>query len=160
MKPDDVWLAQDGNFQQVIPQGLVARVSSYIGAAVLLLLGPAMMIVVAAGGAFELPTLIGGIAILVTAGGFGILSAVSTMRMRRRVLRLERTGRPATAEVVSSRSASLGEETGIEVTLRVSGPDVPPFELKHRSTENRIAALGSSFPVIVDPADGAYLIVR
>lgn len=160
MKPDELWLAQDGNFQQVIPKGVVARVSSYVGGVVLLLLGPALMIGLGAAGAFELPTLIGGIAILATAGSFGVVSMVSTVRMKRRVERLARNGRPATAEVIASRPASLGEETGVEVTVRVSGPDVPEFEMKHRSTESRIAALGETFRVIVDPADGAYMIVR
>lgn len=160
MKPDELWLAQDGNFQQVIPKGRAARVASYIGGAVLLLLGPAMMITVGAAGAFEWPTLLGGIAILATAGGYGVLSTVSTVRMQRRVERLARNGRPAVAEVIGARPASIGEETGVEVTVRVSGPDVPPFEMKHRSTESRIAALGETFRLIVDPSDGAYMIIR
>lgn len=156
---DDVWLAQDGNFRQVIPKSAFARLSAYVGGAVLLLLGPAMMIVIAAAGAFEWPTLVGGMAIIVTAGGFAVLSIVSTIRMQRRVERLARTGRPATAEVIAVRPASIGEETGVEATLRVSGPDVPAFEMAHRGTESRVGALGERFAVIVDPADGAYLIV-
>ncbi|MBW9092603.1 hypothetical protein JNB62_02775 [Microbacterium jejuense] len=159
MKPDELWMAQDGNFQQVIPKGPVARAGSYVGGVVLLLLGPALIVVVALAGAFELPTLIGGIAILVISGGFGVLSMVSTARMQRRVHRLARNGRPATAEVIAARPAAIGEETGVEVTVRVSGPDVPEFEMTHRSTESRIAALGETFRVIVDPADGAYQIV-
>lgn len=160
MKPDELWMAQDGNFAQVIPKGAVARAMIFVGGVVLLLLGPAMMIVIAVAGAFEWPTLVGGIAILLTAGGYGVLSMVSAVRMQRRVRRLARNGRPATAEVIASRTASIGEETGIEVTVRVSGPDVPSFEMTHRSTESRIAALGETFPVIVDPSDGAYRILR
>jgi hypothetical protein len=160
MKPDELWLAEDGNFQQVIPKGPVARASSYVGGVVLLLLGPALIVVVWVAGAFELPTLLGGIAILVTSGVFGILSMVSTTRMQRRVERLARNGLPATAEVIASRPASIGEETGVEVTVRVSGPDVPAFEMTHRSTESRIAALGETFRLIVDPSDRAYMIVR
>ena len=160
MRSDELWLAEDGNFQQVIPKGPVARAMGYVGAVVLLLLGPALIVVVSAAGAFELPTLIGGIAILVVSGGFGILSMVSTARMQRRVERLARNGRPATAEVIASRAASIGEETGVEVTVRVRGPDVPAFEMTHRSTEARIGALGERFRVIVDPADGAYMILR
>lgn len=160
MRPDELWLAEDGNFQQVIPKGPFARAIGYVGSVVLLLLGPALIVVVSAAGAFELPTLIGGIAILVISGGFGVLSMVSITRMQRRVERLARNGRPAAAEVIAARPASIGEETGVEVTVRVSGPDVPAFEMTHRSTDSRIAALGETFRVIVDPADGAYMIVR
>jgi len=160
MKPDELWLAQDGNFTQVRVKGPVARFVSYVGGVIELLIGPALMITLAVVGAFELPTLIGGVAIIVIVGGLGLATIVSTARMQRRVRRLELHGRPATAEVQDPRSVILGEETGVEVTLRISGPGVPAFEAKHRGSDSAIERLGRSFPVIVDPSDGAYMIVR
>ncbi|MFB7252368.1 hypothetical protein [Microbacterium sp. NPDC056234] len=160
MKPDDLWLAQDGNFTQVRRRSLVSRLASYAGGVIGLLAGPAMMITLGAVGAFELPSLIGGVAIIIVVGGLGLATIVSTSRMQRRVHRLEERGRLATAEVLDPRSVSLGEETGVEVTLRISGPGVPVFETTHRGTDGDIERLGSSFRVIVDPSDGAYMIVR
>lgn len=160
MKPDELWLAQDGNFTQVRRKSAVARFASYTAGVIELLAGPALMITLAAVGAFELPSLIGGIALIVFVGGLGLATIVSTVRMQRRVQRLEQHGRPATAEVQDPRSVSLGEETGVEVTLRISGPDVPECETTHRGSDGAIDRLGSSFPVIVDPSDGAYMIVR
>lgn len=159
MKPDDLWLASDGNFDQVIPAGPVRRALSYLGGVVALMLGPALVIVIAAAGELAWQTLLGGAATLVFIGGFGVASMVSTARMQRRVERLARHGRPATAEVVSSRTASIGEETGTEVTMLVTGDGFEPFRATHRSTDARIERLGQRFRLVVDPSDGAYLIV-
>lgn len=160
MKSDDLWLAEDGNFTQVVPRGRFARFASYTGGVLELLAGPALMIVIGRVGEFALPTLVGGIAVIVVVGGFGLATIVSTARMQRRVQRLAARGRPATAEVMDPRSVPLGEETGVEVTLLISGPDVPAFQTSYRGSDGRIDRLGASFPVIVDPADGAYMIVR
>lgn len=64
--------------------------------------------------------------------------------------------------LVRSRSRAarfVGEEAGVEVTLRISGPGVAAFETPYRGSDGAIERLGRSFSVIVDPADGAYMIV-
>lgn len=160
-KPDELWLADDGNFDLVVPASPFARVMGYVGGVVLILLGPALMVVLLAVGAFEWPSLVGGLAILVVSGGFGLASAMSTRRMQRRVERLTRQGRPATARVIGSRAVTLGEaESGLEVALVIEGPGVSPIRTRLRGKDHRIEALGEEFPVIVDPADGAYLIAE
>ena len=82
------------------------------------------------------------------------------MRMQRRVLRLRRDGVAATAEVVASRGVSLGEESGVEVTLRISGDGFPAFQVAHRGGHGAIDKLGARFPLVVDPRDRAYMIVQ
>lgn len=83
---------------------------------------------------------------------------MSTVRMKRRSERLARNGRPATARVVSARACSLGEETGIELTLRISGAEVPEFETTHQGHDDR--AVGEEFAVVVDPSDNIFMILR
>lgn len=160
-KPDELWLADDGNFDLVVPASRLTRLTSYAGAVALILLGPALMVVLLAVGAFEWPSLVGGVAILVVSGGFGLAAATSTRRMQRRVERLTRQGRPATARVVGSRAVTLGEaDSGVELALEIEAPGRPPVSTRLRGTEDRLRPLGEEFPVVVDPVDGAYLIVR
>ncbi|PJJ63275.1 hypothetical protein [Compostimonas suwonensis] len=160
MRSDELWIAEDGNIDRVVPKGPLARFASYASGVIALLLGPALIVVVVAVGEFGWPTIVGGIAVLVVIGGLGLASMVSTARMQRRVERLSQRGRPAVAEVVASKPIPLGEETGIEVTLRVSGAEVPSFQMTHRGMPGQVDRLGQRFPVLVDPADGAYLLVR
>lgn len=160
MESDELWIATDGNFDQVIPASAVGRALSYVGSVVGILAGPALMVTLWIAGAFEWPSLAGGIAILLTVGLFSLATMVSTMRMQRRVRRLRGEGREATAEVIASRSVSLGEESGVEVRLRISGEGFPPFEAAHRGSDGAIEKLGARFPVVVDPRDRAYMIVR
>ena len=160
-KPDELWLSDDGNFDLVVPKSPLSRFLGYLGSVVLILLGPALMVVLLAAGAFEWPSLVGGIAILVVSGGFGVLTASSIRRMQRRVERLARDGRPATAHVIGSRDVTLGEgESGVELAVRIAAPGMPDIRTRLRGQDTRLTALGDEFPVIVDPADGAYLIVR
>lgn len=160
-RPDELWLADDGNFDLVVPKSRLARVLGYLGSVVLILLGPALMVVLLVAGAFEWPSLVGGIAILVVSGGFGLASATSILRMERRVARLLRQGVPATAHVEGSRAVTLGEaESGLEVALRIEAPGLAPVRTRLRGTDARVEALGERFPVVVDPTDGAYLIDR
>lgn len=158
MKPDALWLAEDGNFDLVVPASPAARFASYSWAVIALLLGPALIVTLDVVGELHWLSVLGGLAVLVFVGGFGLLSAVSTLRMQRRVERISRRGRPATAEVLGSRAVSLGEETGTEVALRIAGDEVPAFETRYRGTAGAIDRLGARFEVLVDPADRAYLI--
>ncbi|MBT2486197.1 MULTISPECIES: hypothetical protein [unclassified Microbacterium] len=42
MKPDELWLAQDGNFTQVLRKGPAARFAGYAVGVIELLIGPAL----------------------------------------------------------------------------------------------------------------------
>lgn len=160
MASDELWIAADGNFDQVVPVSTVGRVLIYAGSVIGILAGPAMMVTLFVAGAFQWQSLVGGVAVILTLGLFSLSSIVSTVRMQRRVQRLRRHGRAAIADVADSRSVSLGEESGLEVTLRISGESVATFEVAHRGSHSAIGRLGARFPVVVDPKDQAYMIVR
>ncbi len=160
MASDELWIAADGNFDQVVPVSVVGRIASYVGSVIGMVVGPAMVVMLFVAGAFEWQSLVGGVAILFTLGLFSLSSMVSTMRMQRRVQRLCRDGRAAFADVVDSRSVSIGEESGLEITLRISGERIATFEVAHRSSNGAIGRLGARFPVVVDPKGHAYMIVR
>lgn len=159
MARDGLPLADDGNFDQVVPAGPVARSFAYLWGTVGLLVGPALIVVLAVVGELQWQGIVGGGVTTLAVGGISAASLLATVRMKRRTDRLARNGRPATAHVVGSRTVSIGEETGTELTLRISGPDVPEFETTHRGTDHRIGALGDEFPVVVDPSDNIFMIL-
>ena len=76
MESDELWIAADGNFDQVVPVSAVGRGLSYFGSIIGILAGPAMMVTLFVVGAFEWPSLVGGIAILLTLGLFSLSSMV------------------------------------------------------------------------------------
>lgn len=160
MTRDRPILASDGNFDEVVPRGAVARAFGYSGAAIAMLAGPALIVVLALAGELAWQGVVGGMATTVLVGGFGLAEWLSIARGKRRADRLTRTGRPATALVVGARPCSIGEETGTEVTLRISGPEVPEFEVTHRGPTHRVPAVGESLAVVVDPSDGLFRILR
>jgi hypothetical protein len=160
MKPDTLLVANDGNFTLVVPKHPVLRFMSYASAVVGVLLGPALILVITLVGELHVLTIIGGVAILLTTGSWGIRSAISTARMQRRVLRLRARGLPATAQVVGTKSVSLGEETGTQLTLRISGTHVPMFRTTYRGKGSAFEDRGDAFAVVVDPKDNAWLIVE
>ncbi|MEU4385564.1 hypothetical protein [Promicromonospora sp. NPDC023805] len=159
MARDDLPLANDGNFDQVVPAGPVARLFTYVSETVGLLAGPALIVALDLVGELQWQGILGGVVVTVVVGGLSAASLVATVRMKRRTDRLARNGQPATAHVVDSRTVSIGEETGTELTLRISGPDVPEFETTHRGTDHRTGELGDEFPVVVDPSDNIFMIL-
>lgn len=158
MKRDDPPLALDGNFDQVIVQGPAARLSIYVAGVIGCLAGPALLVSLVLAGELAWQGVVGAVATTIVLGSFGALEIMSTVRMRRRVQRLARNGRPATGRVIGARGCTLGEETGIEWTLRISGPQVREFETTHRDKDDR--GVGDEFPVVVDPTDNIFMILR
>jgi hypothetical protein len=159
MTRDDLPLADDGNFDQVVPAGPAARLFAYVSETVGLLAGPALIVVLYLVGELQWQGILGGVVVTLVVGGMSAASLLATVRMKRRTDRLTRDGRPATAHVVGSRTVSIGEESGTELTLRISGPDVPEFETTHRGRDHRAGALGDEFPVVVDPSDNIFMIL-
>ncbi|WP_433273077.1 hypothetical protein ACQPZF_18085 [Actinosynnema sp. CS-041913] len=164
MGSDDLLLADDGNFDQVQPQGPVGRLISYLCASLLMLAGPACIALSAVTGEPAWPGVLVvvaiGVVVTILVGGFGAMLWISTSRGKRRAGRLARNGRPATARIVGTTSCTLGEESGTELTLRISGPEVPEFETTHRSRLDTVSSLGEEFAVVVDPSDNLFRIVR
>ncbi|MCE6996484.1 hypothetical protein LZG04_16995 [Saccharothrix sp. S26] len=78
-------------------------------------------------------------------------------RARRRLLRLDAVGLPATGLVLATRSDG-GEMPEIVVTVRISGPDVPAFDTTVTVRFDPVIRPGYELTVLVDPDDGTFLI--
>jgi hypothetical protein len=73
------------------------------------------------------------------------------------LLRLEAVGLPATGEVLRSESDG-GEMPNLILTVRISGPHVPPFGTTVTARPGPSTKPGSRLTVLVDPDDGTFLI--
>ncbi|NUT48502.1 MAG: hypothetical protein HOV94_14510 [Saccharothrix sp.] len=80
-----------------------------------------------------------------------------TGRARRRLLRLDAVGLPATGVVIAAEDDG-GEVTNVKVTMRISGPDVPPFEATVTTSPGPGTKVGNEVTVLVDPDDGTFLV--
>ncbi|GAA2398825.1 hypothetical protein Cme02nite_07640 [Catellatospora methionotrophica] len=81
------------------------------------------------------------------------------VRARQDRLRLETAGLPATAEITGVRATSLGEESGVELTLLISGTGFEPFESTSKCKDDEVLKVGARLNAVVDPADRLYAIV-
>ncbi|MFJ6671579.1 hypothetical protein ACIQMJ_10780 [Actinosynnema sp. NPDC091369] len=81
---------------------------------------------------------------------FGIAVWRGVARARRRLLRLDEVGLRATAEVLSV--GPISEDPTIRVRLRISGPDVPEFEIEHDTPHHGLKP-GDRLVAMVDPDD-------
>ncbi|MEV0677109.1 hypothetical protein AB0I60_11355 [Actinosynnema sp. NPDC050436] len=95
------------------------------------------------------------LALLLTPLGIGVWRG--TTRTRRRLLRLDEVGLPATAEILSARGDG-GEVEHVEMVLLISGPDVPPFRAEYRCAMDSGFRRGRLLTAVVDPDDGTFLI--
>ncbi|MEH1165299.1 hypothetical protein V6V47_07920 [Micromonospora sp. CPCC 205539] len=80
-------------------------------------------------------------------------------RAQRDLRRLEAAGVTATAEITAVRPISLGEESGTELTLLISGPGFEPFESTSRCKDDSALTVGARLNAVVDPTDRLYAIV-
>lgn len=159
MADDTPRFATDGNFDEVRVAGPVVRGIGVLFDIVMIAAGPALVIVLAIFGELNWIGVLGGIAIFCTAGWGGVTHLKSAKRARRRAARVERNGRPAVATVIASRDVSLGEQDGVEITLKITGPEVPSFHTTRRETTGQAHEVGDEFRVVVDPSDGVYRIL-
>nr|BFE57899.1 hypothetical protein GCM10020063_024250 [Dactylosporangium thailandense] len=145
------------------PAGGFGRLMRVLGAP-LLLMGP-FLVFAAAFLATSEPT---GNRWIMAAAGVGV--TVSCVRLhrfesrlddqaRRDQRRLETAGVPATAEITAVRPASLGEESGIELSLLISGPGFEPFASASQCKDDSALKVAARLNAVVDPADGLYAIV-
>ncbi|MEE6260738.1 hypothetical protein [Plantactinospora sonchi] len=80
-------------------------------------------------------------------------------RARRDLRRLEAVGVAATAEITAVRPTSLGEESGVELNLLISGPGFEPFESTSQCKDDSALTVGARLNAVVDPTDRLYAIV-
>ncbi len=70
--------------------------------------------------------------------------------------RLRQCGRPAVAEIIDMEVTTDGETEWAELTLRISGPDVPPFEGYFRCEPEPIMTVGARLKAVVDISDNLF----
>ncbi|GHH38989.1 hypothetical protein [Lentzea cavernae] len=81
--------------------------------------------------------------------GIGVWRGVT--RAKRRLLRLDEVGLPATAVVLSVEPIS--EDPTVRVRLLVKGPDVPEFVVEHDTRYDPALKPGNTLVATVDPDD-------
>ncbi|WP_030620276.1 DUF3592 domain-containing protein [Streptomyces fulvoviolaceus] len=80
----------------------------------------------------------------------------STVVEREHNRRLDAVGVPATAEITDLTDFAGGEDTGVVVGLRVSGPGVRTFETSWRRSHHPALRAGRRLTAVVDPADNLF----
>ncbi|GAA3458031.1 hypothetical protein ACFFSW_26155 [Saccharothrix longispora] len=73
--------------------------------------------------------------------------------------RVRAVGLPAAAEIVAVTRASVGEDFGVELTLRVSGTGIAPFVGRVTCLAEDDLVVGTVLRALVDPADNAFTVV-
>lgn len=89
--------------------------------------------------------------------GVFFLRGVATSRKAER--RVHKVGIPATAEIVAVATASVGEATGVELTLHVTGDGVRPFTGKVSCLADDDLHVGTTLNALVDPTDNTFTVV-
>ncbi|GAB2968334.1 hypothetical protein [Saccharothrix stipae] len=82
---------------------------------------------------------------------FGIAVWRGVARAKRRLLRLDEVGLPATAVVLSVEPIS--EDATVRVRLLIKGPDVPEFVIEHDTRYDSSLKRGNKLAATVDPDD-------
>lgn len=87
--------------------------------------------------------------------GLGLWGHTAAEREHNR--RLDAVGVPATAEITDLTDFDWsGEESGVEVGLRVSGPGFRTFETTWKRTHHPTLRVGLRLTAVVDPSGGLF----
>ncbi|MGW6444477.1 hypothetical protein [Lentzea sp. NPDC055074] len=92
-----------------------------------------------------------GIVLTVVLLPLGIAVWRGITRAKRRLLRLDEVGLPATAHVLTTESIS--EDATVRVRLLIRGPDVPEFVIEHDTRYDPALRPGNELVATVDPDD-------
>ncbi|MGW6922732.1 hypothetical protein ACWGA9_15865 [Streptomyces sp. NPDC054950] len=143
----------DAEPKQVSDTGLYGTVVLYSTALGMCVCGPVML-------GFTLfaaaPLLLGGIlsTLLCTPLGIGLWAHASLERADNR--RLDAVGVTATAEVTDLTAWEDGDDAGVTVALRVSGPGFRTFETTWKRSRHPALRVGLRLAAVVDPADNLF----
>ncbi|MFJ9246851.1 hypothetical protein [Streptomyces sp. NPDC101776] len=151
---------RDGTSPESPQMSLTERVGAwdaavlYFSSAVMVLSGPVMLAFAVLAGA-EL-MLIGVVfTVVLVPVGLGLWFHTDAERGHNR--RLDAVGIPATAEITDLTDFDWnGEESGVEVGLRVSGPGLRTFEATWRRGHHPGLRVGRGLAAEVDPAGGRF----
>lgn len=90
--------------------------------------------------------------------GFGVFGLRLVARSRRDARQLSAAGVAATAEVLTVADRLDGEDPGLTLRLRVSGPGFAAFEADVNHSTDPALVPGATLPATVDPADRLFSI--
>jgi hypothetical protein len=160
-----IWSGTDHGWRQAnLSSKRFGRLVPRVLAAPLLLIGP-FLVYAAAFLATGEPTgnrwimAVAGVAVTVSCVKLVLHEARLDDRARRDQRRLEAIGVPATAEITAVRPTSLGEESGIELSLLIRGFGLEPFESVSSCKDHPDLRVGARLNAVVDPTDRLYAIV-
>lgn len=100
--------------------------------------------------------LAGGVLVTVIGGGFGAFGWRLVTRSRRDARRLSAAGVAATAEILAVANHLGGEDPGLELRLRISGPGFAAFEADTVRPDDPALVPGALLPAVVDPVDRLF----
>lgn len=104
--------------------------------------------------------LLGGDLLMTVVGvGFGGWGLRLVTRSRRDMRLLAATGVAATAEVLTVANNLGGEEPGLRLRLRISGPGFAAFEVEAVRADDPALVPGAILAVVVDPAERVFSFV-
>ncbi|WP_238012867.1 hypothetical protein KZZ52_22565 [Dactylosporangium sp. AC04546] len=101
--------------------------------------------------------LAGGTVTTIAGVGFGVFGWRLVTRSRRDARRLSAAGVAATAEILTVAN-HLGEDPGLTLRLRVSGPGFATFEADTIRADDPALVPGTLLTAVVDPADRLFSI--
>ncbi|WP_406070439.1 hypothetical protein [Micromonospora sp. NBC_01638] len=102
--------------------------------------------------------LAGGVLATIIGVGFGVFGLRLVTRSRRDGRRLSAAGVAATAEILTVANHLGGEDPGLELHLRVSGPGFATFEADTIRADDPALVPGALLAAVVDPADRLFSI--
>lgn len=103
--------------------------------------------------------LAGGVLSTVVGVGFGVFGWRLVGRSRRDARRLSAAGVAATAEILAMANYLGGEDPGLSLHLRVSGPGFATFEADTIRAVDPALVPGAVLAAVVDPADHLFAII-
>lgn len=90
--------------------------------------------------------------------GFGVFGLRVVSRSRQDARRLSAAGVAATAEILAVANHLGGEDPGLELRLRISGPGFTTFEATTVRADDPALVPGAMLPAVVDPVDRIFRI--
>ena len=103
--------------------------------------------------------LAGGVLTTIVGIGFGVWGLRLVTRSRRDARRLAANGVAATAEILTVANHLGGEDPGLELRLRISGPGFATFEADTIRAVDPALAPGTVLAAVVDPQERVFSLV-
>ncbi|MEU1360082.1 hypothetical protein ABZ356_09600 [Micromonospora zamorensis] len=102
--------------------------------------------------------IVGGVLATIVGVGFGVVGWRLVTRSRRDARRLSAAGVAATAEILTVANHLGGEDPGLELHVRISGPGFVTFEADTIRADDPALVPGALLAVVVDPVDRLFAI--